>query len=81
MKALLTWLTVLAVLGLAACGEREQVGEFKRGKYQGKPDTQPWSNAPLAYENAKWTQGDRTSWETQIRARQSWQNERHRAAQ
>jgi hypothetical protein len=81
VKALFTLLTALAVLCLAACGEREQVGEFKRGKYQGKPDTQPWSNAPLAYENAKWTQGDRTSWETQIRARQSWQNERHRAAQ
>ena len=74
-------LMVLAVLSLAACGEREQVGEFKRGKYQGKPDTPPWSNAPLAYENGKWTQGDRASWETQIKARQSWQNERTRAAQ
>jgi len=81
VKALFTLLTALAVLCLAGCGEREQVGEFKRGKYQGKPDTQPWSNAPLAYDNAKWTQGDRASWETQIRARQSWQNERHRAAQ
>jgi hypothetical protein len=81
VRAAFTLLTALAVLSLAACGEREQVGEVKRGKYQGKPDTQPWSNAPLAYENGKWTQGDRASWETQIRTRQSWQNERTRAAQ
>jgi len=82
VKASFLMLMALAVLSLAACGEREQqVGECKRGKYQGKPDTPPWSNAPLAYETGKWTQGDRTSWETQIKARQSWQNERTRAAQ
>jgi len=81
VKASFLMLMVLAVLSLAACGEREQVGEFKRGKYQGKPDTPPWSNAPLAYGNGKWTQGDRASWETQIKERQSWQNERTRASQ
>jgi hypothetical protein len=81
VKGALAVLMVLAMLGLSACGEREQVTEFKRGKYQGKPDTQPWSNAPLAYESGKWTQGDRASWETQIKSRQSWQNERTRAAQ
>ena len=81
MKGVFAVLTMLAVLAVAGCGEREQVTEFKRGKYQGKPDTQPWSNAPLAYENAKWTQGDRTSWETQIKNRQAYQNERTRAAQ
>jgi hypothetical protein len=81
VKGVVAVLTTLAVLAIAGCGEREQVTEFKRGKYQGKPDTQPWSNAPLAYENGKWTQGDRTSWETQIKSRQSWQNERTRAAQ
>lgn len=81
MKGVFAVLTILAVLAVAGCGEREQVTEFKRGKYQGKPDTQPWSNAPLAYENAKWTQGDRTSWETQIKNRQAYQNERTRAAQ
>jgi len=81
VRAVLAVLTMFVVLVVTGCGEREQVTEFKRGKYQGKPDTPPWSNAPLAYESGKWTQGDRTSWETQIKARQSWQNERHRAAQ
>jgi len=81
VKGVFAVLTALAVLAVAGCGEREQVTEFKRGKYQGKPDTQPWSNAPLAYESGKWTQGDRASWETQIKSRQSWQNERTRAAQ
>jgi hypothetical protein len=73
-------LAIAALFALAACGEREQTTEFKRGKYQGKPDTQPWSNAPLGYDGSKWTQGDRASWETQIKARQSWQNEHTRAA-
>jgi hypothetical protein len=31
----------LAVL-LAGCGERPQVIEYKQGKYQGRPDTQPY---------------------------------------
>jgi hypothetical protein len=80
VKGALALLTTLAVLAVSACGEREQTAEFKRGKYQGKPDTQPWSNAPLAYESGKWAQGDRTSWETQIKDRQGWQNERRRGA-
>ena len=80
MKGALALLMTLAVLAVSACGEREQTTEFKRGKYQGKPDTQPWSNAPLAYESGKWAQGDRTSWETQLKDRQGWQNERKRGA-
>lgn len=80
MKAF--FFVVIAALALAACGEREQVTEFKRGKYQGKPDTQSWSNAPLAYDTAtKWTQGDRTSWETQIKNRQLGQHEHKRIYQ
>lgn len=81
MKAVFALLTALAVLALTACGEREQVSEFKRGKYQGKPDTPSWNNAPLAYESGKWTQGDRTSWETQIRTRQLGQHEHKRIYQ
>jgi hypothetical protein len=61
-------------LALAACAERDQVAEFKKGKYQGKPDTPPWDNAPLAY-GGKWTKGDRASWENQIKTRQLGQNE------
>ena len=81
MKGVLAVLVMLAVLGVTACGEREQVTDFKRGKYQGKPDTPSWNNAPLAYESGKWTQGDRTSWETQIRTRQLGQHEHKRIYQ
>jgi hypothetical protein len=79
MRALLLFL-VAASLGLAACGEREQIAEGKRA-YQGKPDTQPWDNAPLAYDRAKWTKGDRASWEAEIKARQLTQHEYKRIGQ
>ena len=53
----------IAVLGLAACGEQQQVVTYKQGKYQGKPDTAPWGD------------GERAAWETKIKARQLTQNE------
>ena len=65
-------------LGLAACGEKEQVVVYKQGKYQGKPDGRPWDNEPLAYGSAKWTKGDRASWETEIKTRNDNQNENRR---
>ncbi len=65
--------------GLSACGEREQVAESKRG-YQGKHDSQPWDNDPLAY-GGKWSKGDRTSWETQIKTRQLKHHEDRRIYQ
>src|SRR5205809_1071640 len=68
-------LLLVALFGLAACAEREQVADFKKGKYQGKPDTPAWDNAPLAYGSGKWTKGDRASWENQIKTRQLGQNE------
>jgi hypothetical protein len=73
-------LLLIALLVLAACAEREQVAEFKKGKYQGKPDTPPWDNAPLVY-GGKWTKGDRASWENQIKTRQLGQNEDVRISQ
>ena len=81
MKALLAALALLAIL--AACGEREQVAEFKRGKYQGKPDTPSWSNAPMTAEwrGGEWKQGDRTSWEESIKRRQLAQHEHKRIYQ
>ena len=33
--------------GLAGCGERPQVIEYKQGKYQGKADTQPYDSATV----------------------------------
>ena len=74
---------LLAILGLAGCGESDQVVVYKQGKYQGKPDTRSWDNAPLAAEQrgGDWTQGDRGSWETQIKNRQLAQHEHKRIYQ
>ena len=69
---------VVVSFGTTACMEVEQSsGGQKQGKYQGKPDGKPWENDPLALGsgNAKWTKGDRTTWETQIKARNDAQNE------
>jgi hypothetical protein len=73
--------TAIAVAGLAGCGEREQVVVYKQGKYQGKPDTKPWSNDPSAavYTPQTWTKGDQTSWENAVKARNLAQNEYTRA--
>jgi hypothetical protein len=66
---------------LAGCGEPDQVVVYKQGKYQGKPDTRPWDNDPPAWGGAKWTKGDRASWENQIRTRQLAQHEDKRIYQ
>jgi hypothetical protein len=65
----------IAALGLAGCGEDQQVTVYKQGKYQGKPDTQPWTNAPVEWSNSQWTKGDRDSYETAMRKRIQGQNE------
>jgi hypothetical protein len=78
---------VLLVLGLAAglaaCGEHDQVVVYKQGKYQGKPDSLPWSNeSPITeLRGGKWTKGDRASWEEQIKQRQLAQHEHKRIYQ
>jgi len=71
---------VIAAFVVAGCGEAPQVTVYKQGKYQGKPDTQAWDNAPPAAElrGSKWTKGDRGSWETAINQRASGQNEDNR---
>lgn len=66
------WLAPLAVatavaLGLAACGDRPQVVQYKQGTYQGKPDTPPYQNAPY--------NGDRAAWERAQATRAQNQNE------
>jgi hypothetical protein len=83
VRAALSLALVAAILALAGCGEREQVTEYKRGKYQGKPDGQPWANAPLANEfrGSTWKQGDRTSWEKSVLDRQLAQHEHKRIYQ
>ncbi len=79
-RALLLPAALVAALGLTACGEGDQVVVYKQGKYQGKPDTRPWDNDPLA-GGGKWSKGDRASWETQIKERQLAQHEHKRIYQ
>ncbi|MEO8718873.1 MAG: hypothetical protein ABI423_11710 [Burkholderiales bacterium] len=66
---------LVAAAFLAGCGESPQASVYKQGKYQGKPDTQPWDNAPLAYGDNKWKKGDRASWNDEINSRVLGQNE------
>jgi hypothetical protein len=81
MRASILVAAALALAGLSACGEREQVIVYKQGKYQGKPDSKPWDSDPAAslYTTSKWTKGDQASWENAIKTRNSYQNEMTRA--
>jgi hypothetical protein len=83
MRAAALLAAVLFAFAAAGCGEQEQVVVYKQGKYQGKPDGRPWDNAPLAAEfrGGSWKQGDRTSWEEQIKNRQLAQHEYKRIGQ
>jgi major membrane immunogen (membrane-anchored lipoprotein) len=80
-KAVLLGVALAATVALGACGERDQVTVYKQGKYQGKPDSQPWNNDPGAslYTSSKWNKGDKTSWETAVKTRNLTQNEYTRA--
>jgi hypothetical protein len=71
---------VVAAALLAGCGEQSQhLGQattYKQGKYQGKPDTRPYENAPGAFsQGAQWGAGDKTGWENAVKRRQQGQNE------
>lgn len=82
MRAVALAAALAAAFGLSACMEVEQSGgQPKVGKYQGKPDTRPWDNTPIAYESAKWTKGDKATWENQIKNRQLGQHEHKRIYQ
>ena len=67
---------------LAGCMEVEQVSATaeKTPGQTVKRDTTAWSNEPLA-NGGKWTKGDRTSWEEQIKKRQLSQHEDRRIYQ
>jgi hypothetical protein len=72
---------LIAAVALAGCGEREQVAVYKQGKYQGKPDSQPWDNDPKSsvYTPAQWNKGDQQGWENALKTRTLTQNEYTRA--
>ena len=57
----------IVALGLAGCGENQQVTVYKQGKYQGKPDGKPWDSPQYG--------GDQAKWERAIQARTQSQNE------
>ncbi len=59
--------TALAIVALAACGERPQVATYKQGTYQGKPDTPPYQGAPY--------NGDKAAWDKAMATRAQYQNE------
>lgn len=88
MKRNLILALAVAAFALGACAERDQepVAQGEK-RYQGKRDTKPWDNEPLALAaqstagGGKWAKGDRASWETQIKARQMGQHEDKRIYQ
>ena len=69
-KAMLAFLIGALAIGLSGCGERPSV-VYKQGKYQGKPDAQPWDNEQF--------KGDRVAWENAVKARAQNENEYNRA--
>jgi hypothetical protein len=79
-RALVLGAALAAALAAAGCGESEQVVVYKQGKYQGKPDTRAWDNAPPAAElrGSNWAKGDRGAWETAINTRTMGQHEHKR---
>lgn len=81
MNRFVITIAALGVALLAGCMEFEQTAEpSKQGKYQGKPDADPWASEPVAV-GPKWRKDDRASWEEQIRKRQLAQHEDRRIYQ
>jgi hypothetical protein len=76
-RTLIASFAAIVAFGIAGCGDRDQVVQYKQGKYQGKPDSQPWDSdsSTSLHPTSKWNKGDRTSWETAIKQRQLNQNE------
>ncbi|MBC7617792.1 MAG: hypothetical protein H7293_02150 [Candidatus Saccharibacteria bacterium] len=65
-----TFLVLSCALGLAACGESPQPHAL------GKNDTAPYTGTGKAFAGKNWTQGDKTSWESSLKARaQNTQND------
>lgn len=64
-------LMMVAVVGLlAACGEKPQAAGGA------KQDAAPYNGTGKAFVTSGWKQGDKTSWESQLKARgQNSQNE------
>ena len=73
-------LFLTALFGLVGCMEVEQTASAKQAGQTVRRDAAAWNNEPLA-NGPKWTKGDRTSWEEQIKKRQLAQSENLRIYQ
>lgn len=71
-RCLLIAAAVVVPLLAAGCGEQTSVTVYKQGKYQGKPDAQPWDNAQF--------NKDKAAWEKSIMARNQGQDDYFRIA-
>jgi hypothetical protein len=71
MRPALGIAALVAVLGLAACGERDQTLAADRHH---SPD-QPWKGTSNGFMVKTWTPSDKAGWETQLRHRAQTQNE------
>ncbi|MBI3045760.1 MAG: hypothetical protein HYY78_23370 [Betaproteobacteria bacterium] len=69
-RILVVAMAVVLPLVAGGCGEKPTVTVYKQGKYQGKPDTQPWDNERF--------KGDKVAWEKAVKARNLGQNEYER---
>jgi len=67
-------LLLVAAIGIAGCMEVEQANSGRQSGQSVKRDTPAWNSEPLA-NGPTWKQGDRGSWEEQIKKRQLAQNE------
>jgi major membrane immunogen (membrane-anchored lipoprotein) len=77
---LIAALGAAAALALGGCGESDKEPlAYKKGQYQGKPDTRPWDNTPNTWSNSSWEKGNQASWENAIKTRSLSQNEYTRA--
>jgi hypothetical protein len=76
VKRVLSLGSLAIVALLAACGDKPQA--IDAGKK--KPDTQAFQGQDGAYKAAGWTNGDKVSWEAQLKARSQGQNEYSRTA-
>jgi hypothetical protein len=63
--------SLVVVALLAACGDKPQALEVGKKK----PDSQAFQGQGDAYKAAGWTNGDKVSWEAQLKARSQGQNE------
>ena len=68
-------LVVVSVLGLVACGDKPQQATGA----QKSADSESWKGGNPAFTAGNWKQGDRDSWEEQMKARNQNQNEYSRA--